>query len=414
MAFCPKILVLAGDSGYIDRRIVAEVNTLAASGLEVTLVSVPAVLSGMRLDHRVRVIMQPVGEVGRQQVLKRLLSKLPLRLGEWARMAWHAFGAGSVSTLVRYFMHLTPREAFAVIHCHDLHTLPAAVQIQQQIAPGAQLIYDAHELYSEQPRLTARERQAFQKLETQYIPLADRVITVNPFLAQEIERRYHGVSVAVIQNAVSPPPGFDPRRRYDLWRQEYGFSNEQILLLYQGLMAAERNLEVIISGMRLVADSRFILLMMGYGDYVQRLRLLARDQAVADRVLFVPSQPQERLLYYTASADIGLIPYPYGRDLNTHYVSPNKLYEFIMAGVPILTNNLPYVRQVVEGHGFGVWADLQTAAGFAQALADFPLGRLEEYRANVLTRQQQFHWDAEAPKLLALYRSLSWPAASLL
>jgi glycosyltransferase involved in cell wall biosynthesis len=296
-----------------------------------------------------------------------------------------------------------------VIHAHDL----------PQLRPGAKakrclhvpLVYDAHELYPDQPRLTARQRRYLRRLEARYIRAADRVITVNSLLAQEFTQRYQHPAVSVVQNAIDPPVAFDPAQRYDRFRQEYGLAPEQLLVLYQGFIAPERNLEVLVAGMKLVADPRFVLLIMGYGEYVHQLRLLAQREAVTERVVFVPSQTQAELLYYTASADIGVIPYPHGRDINTHYVSPNKLYEFIVAGVPILTNNLPYVRGVVEAYGFGVWAEMQTAEGFAAALVQFPVEKLTEYRRNLRQYQRQFWWEVEAEKLLALYQDLVPPSA---
>jgi glycosyltransferase involved in cell wall biosynthesis len=145
---------------------------------------------------------------------------------------------------------------------------------------------------------------------------------------------------------------------------------------------------------------------MGYGDYASELDKLAHESGVASKVVFVPSKNQEELLLYTASADIGLIPYPYGKDLNTHFASPNKLYEFISAGVPILSNKLPFVCEVVEGNNFGVCADLQSSEGFARAINEFPWGKLKTFKENILRERRRFEWTAQAKRLLKIYTAI--------
>jgi glycosyltransferase involved in cell wall biosynthesis len=433
-------IVMLTDDVQIDRRIVQEAQSLITQGHEVIL------LAGWQegLPEFERIGQVKVERLRHPQfpVRLRLIYALQGRViwslnwvsrgGQWLigrlSLAWQkliTLCAQGVNLLTRLFAQvvlgrgLPPHELAVyervrryrpeVIHAHDL----------PQLRPGAKakrclhvpLVYDAHELYPDQPRLTARQRRYLRRLEARYIGTADRVITVNSLLAQELTQRYQHPAVSVVQNAIDPPAAFDPTQHYDRFRQEYGLALGQILVLYQGFIAPERNLEVLVAGMKFVAERRFVLLIMGYGEYVQQLRLLAQREAVTDRVVFVPSQTQAELLYYTASADIGVIPYPYGRDSNTHYVSPNKLYEFIVAGVPILTNNLPYVRGVVETYGFGVWADMQTAEGFAAALTQFPVEKLAEYRRNLQQYQHQFWWEVEAEKLLALYQDLVPPSA---
>jgi glycosyltransferase involved in cell wall biosynthesis len=428
-------IVMLTDDVQIDRRILQEADSLIELGHEVIL------LAGWQENYPE---FELIGQVKvqrlhtpqfpwRLKILYRLhnelirglnwLSRLGQRLLQVLSMVWQkgiTLLARGLNLVVRLgarallWRGLRPHELAIleslkryrpdVIHAHDLPQLRAAVAAKRRLA--VPLVYDAHELYPEQPRLTERQRRGLRKLEKAYILDADRVITVNPFLEQEMARRYKHPAVAVIQNAMRPPATFDPTRRYDLFRQEYGLSAAQILILYQGYIAPERNLEVIVQGMQLVRDDRFVLLIMGYGAYAEHLQALAQEAEVSSRVVFVPSKSQDILLSYTASADIGLIPYPYGRDFNTHYVSPNKLYEFIIAGLPILTNDLPYVRQVVEEYGFGVCADLQTAVGFAGAVSRYPLDNLARYRHKLAEHRQQFLWQTEAEKLGKLYRDL--------
>jgi glycosyltransferase involved in cell wall biosynthesis len=312
------------------------------------------------------------------------------------------------------FGRLYPRERFVldkvlfyrpdVIHAHDLPQLRVGVLARDAL--GARLIYDAHEFYPFQPRLSFFQRLRLRRLEYLFIRRVDRAITVNPLLAREMERHYPEVSIGVIENAIEPPPDFDPEAKYDLFRETYGLPADAILLLYHGWIAPERNLESLVLGMREITDRRIILVLMGYGDYLEDLGQLARASGVADRVMLVPGKPQAELLNWVASVDVGLVPYPYGRDPNTHFASPNKLYEFAVAGVPILTNRLPFLESVIEQTGIGRSDDLQTPTSFARAVERFPFESLVELRARVRLHRGRFLWSHEVERLLEIYRIL--------
>ncbi|MBY0403320.1 MAG: glycosyltransferase, partial [Cyanobacteria bacterium] len=297
-----------------------------------------------------------------------------------------------------------------VIHVHDLPMLPAGLYAKQKLRRFGRwvpVVYDAHEFYPEQPRLNLKHQQYLRKLEANYIGKADVAFTVNPLLAKEMERHYPGVSIGVVQNAINPTSGFDPSYKYNRFREEYHLPEDAILVLYQGWIAPGRNLEIIIEGMVLVPESSpFHLLLMGYGDYIETLQALVTRLELSHRVHFIPSQPQETLLYYSASADVGLIPYPYHQDINTHLVSPNKLYEFIIAGLPILSNELPFVKQLIETHGFGMCFDIQTPQGFANALEHYPLARIQEFKGQLQNGYKVFLWETEAEQLLSYYHQL--------
>jgi hypothetical protein len=101
-----------------------------------------------------------------------------------------------------------------------------------------------------------------------------------------------------------------------------------------------------------------------------------------------------------------VIPYPAHRSLNQRFASTYKLYEYIAARLPLLVNELPFIRKVVVDNGFGVAADLETRDGCSAAINGFPFHRLEEFRNNLATRGSAFSWEAERPKLLQIYSAI--------
>jgi glycosyltransferase involved in cell wall biosynthesis len=289
-----------------------------------------------------------------------------------------------------------------IIHVHDLPMLKAGVKLKREL--NVPLIYDMHEFYPEQDCLTPLEQKKLRKTESINIKYTDARITVNPMLADEISKSYNNTSIEVIQNAMIINSDFH-NHQYDRFRQEYSISKEDIILLYQGWISPDRNLQNLVKGLAQV-DKPIKLVMMGYGDFKEDLKKIAESLNIKQKVIFVPTKNQAELLSYTASADIGIIPYPFKLDPNTKYASPNKLYEFIAARLPILCNNLPFVKSIVENNGFGIAFDMDSPESFAEALNNFPFDKLEYFKTNLSEKGHNFLWETEAPKLLKIYNLL--------
>lgn len=286
-----------------------------------------------------------------------------------------------------------------VIHAHDLPMLPAA-----HICSGERkipLVYDSHELYTEE-ELPPSAKAMLKSKERKYIKDA-AVITVNPYLKKEFESWYGKKDILIIENATSRRPDFDPDRKYDLFREEYSLTSESRLMLYQGWFSPHRNLATLVQGMQYLDKSHYLLL-MGYGEYKDELMELAHKVGVSGNILFIPAKSQEELLFYTASADIGLMPYLKSKNLNNLYSSPNKLYEFIAAGLPILANDLPYYHDIIEKYNNGIVRTIEDPQSFARAVQEIFSCDLQSFRLNAWTAYQELNWDKESEKLLMLYR----------
>ncbi|MEC1714816.1 glycosyltransferase [Schinkia azotoformans] len=289
-----------------------------------------------------------------------------------------------------------------IIHVHDLPMLKIGMKVKKDL--GIPLVYDMHEFYPEQDVFTKQQQQYLRKTERKYINQCDSLITVNPLLAEEISKTYGDIKINVIQNATVLPEGFH-NREYDRFREEYGVSKDEFILLYQGWISEHRNIQNLVRGMSLV-DKPVKLVIMGYGDYKNELEKICESLGIRDKVLFVPAKSQKELLSYTASADVGIIPYPFGLDPNTKYASPNKLYEFIASQLPILCNNLPFVKSVVEKNEFGQVIELETPEDFAHALNSFPFEKLHVFKNNLLNNGENYIWEKEKINLLNIYRHI--------
>jgi glycosyltransferase involved in cell wall biosynthesis len=301
-----------------------------------------------------------------------------------------------------------------LIHAHDLPLLRVGVHVKRAL--GIPLIYDSHELYTEIATLAPRDKAMLSAREQALLPECDRVITVNPLVAQEMVHRYGIPAPLVIQNAVSAPGGFRATDAHDRFRQEFPIGKSDYIFLYQGWLAAHRGLQTLVQAMPRVPDNLH-LVFLGYGNVQSDLRALAHRLGVSRRVHVKDAVSQDELFFWTASADVGLIPYRADLDLNTKYSSPNKLYEYIEAGLPMLGNDdLPFVRSIVTSNDFGRVAVLRTPDDFARAMTSMVgEGRagLDRYRENILRRRAEFSWSVEEKILLQAYDALLGPPAAV-
>jgi glycosyltransferase involved in cell wall biosynthesis len=203
----------------------------------------------------------------------------------------------------------------------------------------------------------------------------------------------------VILNCPSHRHGSIPAREDSPLRGFLGVRPDQRVLLYQGGLSPFRNLDVLVESMARLPDDRIVLAMMGKDNSMgQQLREKAQALGIlGTRVMFVPEQPASALLPWTVGADAGIIPYPH-IDINTWFMSPNKLFEFMSVGLPILAPHGPEVRRFVGDQGIGMNFHLATHDDFARAITTFFAGPLDAWRVRAAEVAHQYTWETEGLK----------------
>ena len=300
-----------------------------------------------------------------------------------------------------------------VVHAHDLNTLPAARAIARRT--GCRLVFDAHELYPEISTLSAVERRIWRGVERRLLPGTDAVLTVCESIAQELERRGRIPRPSVVLNCpprAAVPAQRDGGSRPDPLRERAGpLEPDEPIVLYQGGFAPHRGLEALVDSAQHL--ERGVIVLMGSGRLEGELAARIEARGLGGRVRIVaPADPGE-VLAFAQGADVGVIPYlPVG--LNNRYTTPNKLFEYLAAGLPVAASRLPELQRFVEGLGIVTTFDpgdpRAMARTFDALLAD-DAGRAV-MRARALQVRERYLWEAQAETLLELYaRVARAPAA---
>lgn len=305
--------------------------------------------------------------------------------------------------LMASFLAAIVRQRPTVVHAHDVAMLLPGLAGAR--VTGAALVYDSHELASGvayRRGLLARSVTAIERIG---IRRAARVLTVSESIAERLQslHRLKGRPV-VLRNFCALPRPRDEDPVGGL-RERIGI-HAHPLILHQGAAAPQRGCQNLIRAMAEVPGAHLAFLGTAESDFRAELENVARAAGVAGRVHFVPSVPVEEMLRHTREADLGVTLFESTCE-NYRLTIPNKLFEYVAAGLPVVGSNQPEVEQLILEHGLGWTVDPASASAVAAALRH---GLAQSHdtalRERIRTADTQFSWDDEAHRLIDAYQAL--------
>ena len=283
-----------------------------------------------------------------------------------------------------------------IYYANDYDTLLAAY-FMSRISHG-KLVYDSHELYSDlledSPHIYKRLIEYFEGALSRK---ASVVITVNNPIAKILETRYHlSRTPEVIYNTP-----FYQKMDGDLPAPTAPFK-----LLYHGMYLPGRNLDDLVVCMREVEN--FHLYFRGYGVLEETLRNLVQQMGLENKVTFLERVSMHDLVSSAKDFDMGIVPYPGSqKQLNSYYCTPNKIFEYMMAGLALAVSDLPVLREIVTTNQVGVVFDTANPAQMATTLNRITQQDLMKMKANALrAAKKTFNFDQESAKLIKIYQDI--------
>jgi glycosyltransferase involved in cell wall biosynthesis len=398
--------MLTPDEGHLDRRIAQEAGTLARHGWEVDIY--PAVDSSLDyeadLPAGVRLLgnPMPVGSMAARgptlRRLKRTIARAVPAAGQLIERVQYRTRDIAREITDANLAHLVGLGRFDLVFAHDVPVMPLGARLK--IAWDARMISDLHEVFPEQDEYftTHTARDYWRGLEGAGLAGSDGILCVNAAVADYIRATHAPTApIAVIQNSV---PYVQPSRAGPTVRTYYPISDTSRIVLFVGSLRPHKGLEVIIEGFAAANLEGWVLAILGEGPLQDGLEAIVRRRGLGDRVFLGRRVPQGDLINVAASADIGLLPYQ-ASDFNHLIATPNKLFEYIQARLPIATSRLPMVERVLDVHGTGAFVDFSTAeattAGLAAFVRDVAPGITP---ATLEAAAREFSWENQEPTLL--------------
>lgn len=315
-------------------------------------------------------------------------------------------GPGFFARNHRTFREATRSAQARVYHASDLYNLPAMHAAARR--QGGTLVYDARELYPYVASTAGRPavRGFWRMVEGYYIRRADAVFTVSESIADQHVAMYGVPRSTVLYNA----PPLRPVEPSTALRDLTGVPDETVVLLHQGQIQKDRGCLLLADAMRDVQGA--VLVFLGSGPLKPDLQKYVEAAVLGDRVCFLDPVPPDDLLPVTASADVGLTLLE-DTCLNHRFALPNKLFEYLMAGLPVLASDLPEIRGVVMGFEVGTVVDPADRAALVkriQQMVDDKQAR-QRWRANAPHVFETFNWESASQRFIQIYQALLTPAS---
>ena len=290
-----------------------------------------------------------------------------------------------------------------ILLCNDTDALPANF-IASKLC-RVPLVFDAHELFPEVPEVVGRPRvkRVWEKIEDIIFPHLKQSYTVCNSIAEHYKQKY-GITMGVVRNipnkeTTPAPVDRNQNRIITLLPSLEG----KKLLLYQGAINVGRGVEWLINAMHYLDNC--VLCICGGGDLFEEMQALAKEKKLEDRIIFTGRLPFEELNQYTSQADLGFVLLE-NMGLSYYYSLPNRIFDYMKYGVPVLASNFPEIARIVETHQTGKLITHYEPEYLAKVILEM-LKEWEDksvYQSRLNNLSKEFCWENEAQVMLEIVR----------
>jgi glycosyltransferase involved in cell wall biosynthesis len=401
-----RALMLTPDEAYLDRRIAQEAGSLVSARWAVDIYPAvdPSLSYGGSLVDGVRLLASPhpvaVPSRSRRSLqrgrrgLRALMPALDRAIEARRYRRWKRAETIATSNLA----HLLGLGRYDLVFAHDVPVFPLGAQLAA--AWDAPLICDLHEIFPEQDEhfTTETARRYWRTVEREGISEADGVICVNTAVADYVVNRYAPTApIVTIQNSA---PYVDSAALVGRTiRDHYAIDDAQRVMLFAGSLRPYANLETVIAGFARANLEGWVLAILGDGPLREPLEKLIVRLGLERRVFLGQRAVESELLEVTSSADIGLLPYQ-AVGINHEIATPNKLFEYIQARLPLATSRLPMIEKIVSGSNIGGFVDYTSERSTADGLRDFIATTLPGIQPDALeAAARRWSWEREETAL---------------
>lgn len=385
-----KVLKIVVSDFVFESRDKREVEALVEAGYTVTVLARRISEKYPDLDLSYEIIRKPL---------------IPSRGPRWTQLV-------GVICNSFHWMGVINQQSPNLISAHDWFPLTLAWLATNFKKNRPLLIYDSHELELGRAKIGRRTpiRTALIKgLERFLIKRSDAMVVVNSSISEIVKNAYRlDFSPDVVRNI----PEFwdvtvEARERYrGLFRNKIGVSENSVIVMYHGIITVGRGVEMLISAVELLPEN-YVLVILGYGMLRERYQQIARDSIASRRIIFHDAVPFDELYQHICGADVGTCLIE--NYCESYYNSlPNKLFEYIQAGVPVLGSNFPEIEGIIESYSIGKTCDPTDCMAIVESILDLTDSLHDDpaMAQSINVARHELCWEKEKIRLLDTIRRL--------
>lgn len=328
----------------------------------------------------------------------REIVRLPLKLNDKVNNKWFA-------NIFKFFYYIQwslniikklKKYKINCVNCHSVAVLPLCVFLK--ITKKANLIYDIHELETETVGLKRFKKYVIQLLEKLLISYVDGTFVVSESIAMWYRSRYDLNKVWTIRNIPEQIENINIEK-FPL-RKTFNIPENTLVFIYQGVIARGRGINIILESFAAVGSKAHVIF-MGYGNMVELVR---ENEKKYCNIHYLPAVPYDQLHNYTAAADVGLSIIE-NVCLSYQMCLPNKIFEYINCGIPIIISRLPEMEKIVDKYDCG-WKCSESKYELQKIISSLTKEKISEKSKNTELVRKNINWTIEEKNLLDGYREL--------
>lgn len=358
-----------------DTRVYKTSNTLQKFGFQVTIIALHK--NGLSAKEVINGIT-----INRVKLLTKTLPKFKfIQLVKYAEFIFKCF-------------YLLRNRAKYVI-CNDLDTLPIGYLIYIFSNKPVKIVYDCHEYETERDGMSKLTRILLKYFEKTLIKCTKHIFCVSNSIADCYVNDYSIRKPKLVLNC----PYYTELPKEDLFRKKFGLRKDQKVFLYQGGLKSGRGVEMLVEAFSLFNSDSNVIVFMGFGPLKD---IIINASKVHKTIFFHQAVHSNTLLKYTSSADFGILFYE-DTCLNHRYCSPNKVFEYLMAGLPVLSSKLLEMNRLVNKEGVGIVSSENTVKGLIDAVKKCLELDYTSTQNNVFIARKKYCWEEQAKVFLSAF-----------
>ena len=283
----------------------------------------------------------------------------------------------------------------SLVNIHTLEFLPA-VFIAKIFK--IKIIYDPHELETERINIKGLRKKLSKWLEYLLIKKVDHIFVVSENIADWYEKTYNIPRPTVLFNA----PRLVYVNKTNYFKNTFHLRDDQIIILYQGILGAGRGVQILLEAFKKNKNDRIVIVFMGYGELEREIQSASKSYK---NIFFHKAVPTDTVLNYTASADIG-IALIQNTCISYNFCMPNKLFEYAMAGLPVIVSNVKEMSAFVKKYQMGTILMSNTVEAVIDGIDELLSMDLNTLSQNSRKAALEYSWGHQETKMKKVYQNL--------
>ncbi len=366
--------------------------------------AIVSVINDLSTDQRVHKVCTTLEKLGFDVTLVGRKQRASLPLAERTYQTKRMFLLFEKGPLfyaeyqIRLYLYLLFHKADVLV-ANDLDTLWPNYKISK--LKSANLVYDSHEIFCEVPELqnNPKKKSIWKNIERKIFPQLKYVFTVNDSIAKIYSQEYK-VDVKVVRNI---PLLSSQTTVENSTKEQLRIPSDKKIIVLQGAgINIHRGAEEAVEAMQYVDDA--LLLIIGSGDVIEVLKQMVVDLKLDSKVKFIGKVPFQKLVQYTRCADLGLT-LDKDTNINYKYSLPNKLFDYIHAGVPVLSSGLIEIKKIIDEYAIGDCISSHDPKHIAEKMNAIlkDENKLQLWKKNTKIASEKLNWEIEEKELIKVY-----------